>query len=330
MKKLIFIILTVALALVSCNKADRLEGETAVLEFNVSIPGAVTKAEIGKGELVDQLICAVFENGVEIAELRESITRTNGQFVYQPSLYVGKTYQIVFWAQNNGRYDTSDLTNITYKADRGYAANDETLDAFTLTQTVKLNKDKTVTVGTGEGAVTYTDGVSATLKRPFTKLRVGSYFNDWDENIKYSRVTFSTIQTHFNALTGDVVDGKTASDKKYSAEIGDYTFTVKEVDEHGNEVEVKYQAVSFNYLLPGSVANITVELAKEDFNSPDFDDDTDVVVVVTKDNVPSVGDNAILNLTGNILKGDLKYTVSIDPSFDEPDAEDKDKHNIAL
>ena len=72
------------------------------------------------------------------------------------------------------------------------------------------------------------------------------------------------------------------------------------------------------------------ELAKEDFNSPDFDEDTDVVVVVTKDYVPSVGDNAILNLTGNILKGDLKYTVSIDPSFDEPDAEDKDKHNIAL
>lgn len=329
MKKLIFIILTVALALVSCNKADRLEGETAVLEFNVSIPGAVTKAEIGKGESVDQLICAVFENGVEIAELRESITRTNGQFVYQPSLYVGKTYQIVFWAQNEGRYDTSDLTNVTYKADRGYAANDETLDAFTLTQTVKLNKDKTVTVGTGEGAVTYTDGVSATLKRPFTKLRVGSHLADWDDNIKYSRVTFSTIQTHFNALAGTVIEDKTTSGK-YSAAIQDYTFLAKEVDDNGNVIDVECKAVSFNYLFPGAVANITVELAKEDFNSPDFDDDTDVVVVVTKDNVPSVGDNAILNLTGNILKGELKYTVSIDPSFDEPDAEDKYKHNIAL
>lgn len=320
MKKFLYITLAAAIALISCNKSELDGGEMVTLDYKVGMPYAATKAAtIGDGSHVDQVVCAVFENGAEVAALRKTFSRNaDGTFPnYQPSLYLGREYQIVFWAHKAGKYDVTNMADITYGTN-GYATNDENMDAFTLTQTVKINKDKTVTVGTGAEAQTMQmTQMTATLKRPFAKLNVGTVASDWPSGGTgyYSRITLSVVQTHFNAVTGEVVTEKYLEDQNYHAEIPDQTFTVTVTDpETGVETTTEYKYVSLNYLFPGSLAEVTIELATKDFGAADFDPETDVVFVVTKDNVP-VGGNQQTNLIGNVLKGELNFTVTIDGKF---------------
>lgn len=310
MKKLIYITLAALIALTSCNKSELDSADKATLDYKVSMPYAATKAAtIGDGSHVDQVVCAVFENGSEIAALRKTFARNaDGTFPnYQPSLYLGKEYQVVFWAHKAGKYDVTNMDDITYGTN-GYATNDENMDAFTLTQTVKINKDKTVTVGTGAEAQTMQmDQMTASLKRPFAKLNIGTVASDWtsDVTVTHSRITLSIVQTHFDAVAGEVVEDKYLEDQKYHAAVPAQTFTI-------DETEYKY--ISLNYLFPGSLAEVTIELASKDFGADDFNPATDIICEVTKENVP-VGGNQQTSMIGNILKGDLNYTVSVDGAF---------------
>lgn len=311
MKKFLYITLAAAIALISCNKSELDGGEMVTLDYKVGMPYAATKAAtIGDGSHVDQVVCAVFENGEEVAALRKTFERNaDGTFPnYQPSLYLGREYQIVFWAHKAGKYNVNNMADITYGTN-GYATNDENMDAFTLTQTVKINKDKTVTLGKGANVQTMPMGqMAATLKRPFAKLNVGTVASDWtsDVTVTHSRITLSIVQTHFDAVAGEVVEEKFLEDQAYHAAVPTQTFTID-----GTE----YKYVSLNYLFPGSLAEVTIELATKDFGAADFDPETDVVFVVTKDSVP-VNGNQQTNMIGNVLKGELNFTVTIDGDFD--------------
>lgn len=311
MKKFLYITLAAAIALISCNKSELDGGEMVTLDYKVGMPYAATKAAmIGDGSHVNQVVCAVFENGAEVAALRKTFERNaDGTFPnYQPSLYLGREYQIVFWAHKAGKYDVTNMADITYGTN-GYATNDENMDAFTLTQTVKINKDKTVTVGTGAEAQTMQmTQMTATLKRPFAKLNVGTVASDWtsDVTVTHSRITLSVVQTHFNAVTGEVVTEKFLEDQAYHAAVPAQTFTID-----GTE----YKYVSLNYLFPGSLAEVTIELASKDFGANDFNPATDIICEVTKENVPVDG-NKQTNMIGNVLKGELNFTVTIDGNFD--------------
>ena len=310
MKKFLYITLAAAIALISCNKSELDGGEMVTLDYKVGMPYAATKAAtIGDGSHVDQVVCAVFENVTEVEALRKTFERNaDGTFPnYQPSLYLGREYQIVFWAHKAGKYNVTNMDDITY-GDNGYATNDENMDAFTLTQTVKINKDKTVTVGKGANVQTMPMGqMAATLKRPFAKLNVGTVASDWtsDVTVTHSRITLSMVQTHFNAVAGEVVEEKFLEDQAYHAAVPTQTFTID-----GTE----YKYVSLNYLFPGSLAEVTIELATKDFGADDFDSETDVVFEVTKENVPVDG-NQQTNMIGNVLKGELNFTVTIDGKF---------------
>lgn len=314
MKKFLYITLAAAIALISCNKSELDGGEMVTLDYKVGMPYAATKAAtIGDGSHVDEVVCAVFENGTEVAALRKTFERNaDGTFPnYQPSLYLGREYQIVFWAHKAGKYDVTNMADITYGTN-GYATNDENMDAFTLTQTVKINKDKTVTVGTGAEAQTMQmTQMTATLKRPFAKLNVGTVASDWtsDVTVTHSRITLSVVRTHFNAVTGEVVTQQYLENQKYYAAIPAQTF---EVD--GTE----YKYVSLNYLFPGSLAKVTIELATKDFGAPDFNSATDVIYEVTKENVP-VNGNQQTNMIGSVLKGDLNFSVTVDGTFGSSD-----------
>ena len=314
MKKLIYITLAALVALTSCNKSELDSAEKVTLDCKVVLPYAAAKAAtIGDGSHVDQVICAVFENGSEIAALRKTFARNaDGSFpAYQPSLYLGKSYQIVFWAHKEGKYDVTDMTDITYGTN-GYATNDENMDAFTLTQTVKINKDRTVTVGTGAEAQTMQmDQMTASLKRPFAKLNIGTVASDWtsDVTVTHSRITLSIVQTHFDAVAGEVVEEKFLEDQAYHAALPAQTFTID-----GTE----YKYVSLNYLFPGSLAEVTIELASKDFGADDFNPATDIICEVTKENVP-VGGNQQTSMIGNLLKGDLSYTIVVSADFTTPD-----------
>ena len=145
---------------------------------------------------------------------------------------------------------------------------------------------------------------------------IGTVASDWtqDVNVTHSRITLSVVQTHFNAVTGQVVAEKTLEDQTYSAPIVPKTFTAElEVDGVMQTVEYKY--ISLNYLFPGSVAVVTIEVASKDFDADDFDAESDIVSVVTKPNVPING-NQQTSMVGNVLKGDLKFVVTVDGSMD--------------
>lgn len=311
MKRLIYITLAAFFALVSCSKPETGDGEKVTLDYKVNMPYAATKAlTIGDGSHVDQVVCTVFENGDEIEALRSTFARNaDGTFPnYRPSLYLGREYQIVFWAHKEGKYDVTDMSDITYGT-YGYATNDENMDAFTMTQTVKINRDKTVTVGTGAEAQTMQmDQMTASLKRPFAKLNIGTVASDWtsDVTVTHSRITLSIVQTHFDAVTGQVVEEKYLEDQEYHAPVPTQTFTVE-----GTE----YKYVSLNYLFPGSLAEVTIELAAKDFEADDFNPETDVICEVTTENVP-VNANQQTSMVGNILKGDLNFTITVDGTFD--------------
>jgi len=320
MKKLIYITLMTAFAFISCNKGEMNDASLVTLNYEVALPVVATKAmTIGDGSHVDEVVCAVFENGREHQALRRTIVRNqNGTFpAYQPSLYLGREYQIVFWAHKSGKYNVSDMADITY-GEAGYATNDENMDAFTLTQTIKINSDRKVTVGTGEAAAILEAGqpMTAVLKRPFAKLNIGTVASDWtqDVNVTHSRITLSVVQTHFNAVTGQVVAEKTLENQTYSAPIVPKTFTA-EVEVDGVMQTVEYKYISLNYLFPGSVAVVTIEVASKDFDADDFDAESDIVSVVTKPNVPING-NQQTSMVGNVLKGDLKFVVTVDGSMD--------------
>lgn len=312
MKKFVYILTALSFALISCNKDTMTQSETVQLSYAVSMPGYATKATtLGDASHVDELICAVFENGVEHQALRKTIKRNaDGTFpMYQPSLYLGKTYQIVFWAHKEGYYNVTDLTEVTY-GEGGFSTNDENADAFTLTQTVRVNPDKTVTVGSGAAAQTMSaDNMSAILKRPFAKVVVRTLASDWLDTATHSRITLSRFQTHFNALTGSVTEDKFKDDQEFSAEVFDEAITV-----NGEE----YIYVSFNYLFPGSNVNVKVDVASKDFEDTDFDEENDIISTMVIPQTPVVG-NKQTNVTVNAVKATLDYTVSIDPGFDSPE-----------
>lgn len=318
MKKFLYITLAAAIALISCNKSEFDGGEMVTLDYKVGMLYAATKAAtLGDGSHVDRVVCAVFENGKEITALRETFARNaDGTFPnFQPSLYLGKEYQVVFWAHKDGKYNVTEMDNITY-SDSGYQTNDELMDAFTLTQTVRINKDRSVTVGAGEDVKTVEPGkpMLAVLKRPFSKLNIGTLAADWvDGAITHSRITLSVMQTHFNAVSGNVVEDQVAEDQTFTAPVVEQTFTAK-IDVEGEYKYVDYRYVSLNYLFPGAVANVTIEVAKDADADGEIDQE-EIICVVTKENVP-VGANQQINMIGNVLKGDLSFNVSVDGAFD--------------
>ncbi len=88
MRKIIYLLLTMPLFLASCSKDDELvEKETVQISFSAELPNRIgTRA----GEValnVNQVVCAVFEDGVEISTLREVIEIQEGQeIVFAPRL----------------------------------------------------------------------------------------------------------------------------------------------------------------------------------------------------------------------------------------------------
>lgn len=310
MKKLIYILTATAFAFVSCNKTTKTEAQMVTLDYNVAVPAALTKvATIGDASHVNELVCAVYEDGVELT--RQTIEYEAGNSLsYKPSLYIGREYQIVFWAHKKDYYDLSDLTDITWKD--GFKTNDENADAFTFTETVKINSDKTVTVVSSQESGSTTR--EAILRRPFVGLNLKLKVSDIPDGLSHSRITFSKLQTHYDAVAGEEVSDKMLTETSSSAEILPDLVTIDGIE---------YRIISLNYLIPGSTPDITIEVASKDFNSPDFNPERDILLNFDlPDNLP-LNPNVQINITAN-LKAELEYTITINDDFSDGDQ----NHNI--
>ena len=191
----------------SCSNDDlgEDEGREALVSFSMNLDGvSSTKADIGKGTLVDQLQYAVFEikknaNGEDTYTfLHKYDTKNVPTWPAQVDIRLAKnkSYRVVFWAQDADceAYTVTKEMNVTVNYEG--INNDETRDAFF-----------------GHADLTNVSGSikqDVTLERPFAQLNVGVIAEDWQGalnsgvEINYSTVTVNKVANTINLVNGEI------------------------------------------------------------------------------------------------------------------------------
>ena len=296
------------LALSSCMKENLGNGaDEATMTLNISMPDAATKA-YGDGMFeAKNVIIGVFdENGVE--KFRKIYVWEKNVFQQEVTIQfvMGKTYQMVLWAQYGDAYGdpkTMSLDEITldYKQ-----SNREDLDAFYAY--VELFR------------VTADFSKSITLKRPFAQLNFATTVGDMDESIaagdlgihNMAAVTIKNVANTLNLFTGETtyIDENQKSENAGKAVIIPETVFPK-VDGKYPTIEVEgttYEVISMNYVLVADAGSqdgkTTVDLELKV---------GDLVIEVPGANMKR---NWRTNVVGELLTGEGTFTVKIDPIFD--------------
>jgi len=205
--KSLFVLAGSLLLLDACTKVmdTALNGEGAqTVAFTLSADALSTEAVAdgdGAAANVNHWIMEVRDSDGDLFNRQEE-TGVAGVLThtFNVTLAKGQTYDILFWADTEGSYDTADLTNVTLLASEstGYAANRDSRDAFTAVET--------------GFSTTAAATLNVTLKRPFAQLNV--IFTDLDdlyatvgnvtEYSKFAPVDFlvkAKLPTSFNVQT---------------------------------------------------------------------------------------------------------------------------------
>lgn len=292
MRKLTYLLATtLVFYLVCCCKEERMSEGTVQMTFCAEIPqGMGTRATGTEGLVVDQVVCAVFENDAEITNLRKVITIEEGKdIVFSPNLIKGRTYNVVFWASKAGCYNVTDLKAITRANVDASATTTETdYDAFTATNEIEN--------------VTEAKSVSVTLERPLAQLNIGTSEADWNAvageqtfNMTPStmKVQLSSAYDTFNALTGTVVgDAKEVS----------YNLTVTGEDLTVNNTTYKNMATCY-VLTDSEKETMTVSYSVYDKANTAIRENVEIT------NVP-LQRNYQTNIIGGLLTSTITYTVT--------------------
>lgn len=231
----LFLALT-SLIVVGCSEDDiiaDIDGESVDVTFIPSLDSVHQSRSIGKAESIDQVVVGVYENN----SLRFSLTKTwaEAQNGVSITLIEGRTYQVLFWAQNsaNTAYVLTDNGNITVNYDdytSGGFAKMEELDAF-------FYVDK-FSVGTSK-----VENRTVVLSRPFAQLNFADNTTRPESGVHRAEITFANIPTAFNPLNGTVT---TAS---LSDPADDVTFTFADFPQETLTVnDVEYYYLTSNYL----------------------------------------------------------------------------------
>lgn len=298
MKKLTTILLATAallVAAVSCNKeGNEPEGRMAVLSYDVNLSEVTTKA-FGDGSTVDRLACAVYD-GEELYACTK-VAKADGKFAYAPSLYYGKTYTVVFFAYKENAYTVSeDLKTITR------SGNGEAADAFTYRETVKIKADGTLVVN-GEETTEKAESHSVTLSRPFAQLNIGTESLEDITKVGATKVKviLEGAASSYSAVTGECAGSENVEYTSVIADFSSNNFSVK-VDESISKV---YALVSLNYLLVRDNVKATIQT---------LNNNEENVRTLTISNLP-LGKNQKTNIYGNLVKGELTFNVTVNPTF---------------
>ena len=290
MKRLIYLLLVIPLLFASCSNNEEVAGEETVqVSFCTELPGRIGTRSTGDLN-VNKVVCAVFENGTEINNLREVIdVAASGTIVYAPRLIKGRTYNIVFWAMKNDCYDVTDLTAI----ERASSAPESDYECFTASVQV------TVTGSTSE---------TVTLTRPCAQLNLGVTQDDWNTVVNTFNMTPNSIVVNvtgkdtFNALRGTATGSETNVTR---------TMTVS-----GSDLVVDgitYKSIAMCYIYPETgqtTADITYTLYDQSYNVIRQD--------ATIQNVPLQA-NYRTNVVGGLLIGTITYTITFNANFGSED-----------
>lgn len=300
--------------------------EETQVTFSLGLEKAIATRAISDGTQADRLVYAIYKIDAAGAPVLQEITGSlDGQVVVEDfasgmnviaSLAKGQTYRIAFWAQDSDctAYDTQDLTNV--KVDYNDAANnDESRDAFWATLQFVAVADATYDV---------------TLRRPFAQVNVGVIEEDWTAavaslfEVGESAAVIRNAATSMNLLTGEVGDETTDVEVSYAAAaIPDEPLFVN-TDETTEEPE-EYVWLSTSYILVADRGGVADEngilggagatLESAEFTFVPKGEGTAIVLKDGLTNVP-VQRNWRTNVLGRVLTGDVNFTITVDPNYD--------------
>ena len=268
--------------LISCANEDA-PMEKVQVTFTANIPSEADSrsGSFGKGEHVDRLHCAIYEeqkNGGYTYVHSDVIARSGDRFIFSPYLSKGKTYKVAFWAMKEGVYSISD--DLTYVKIPSMTCNDPTKEAF-------AGVSKSVEVDASYGTP-----IGVELKRPFALLNFATTMNNAQKAQKENMTAEVTITSSvglaesYNVLTGEV----TMSDNP------SYTFTSASI--LGTECvnnHVTYIRLASCYVMP-VVDNMTIQAQIVVRNGT-----TEIGNLTTDSNIPLTV-NYSTNLYGKMLE----------------------------
>ena len=312
-KVLSFFVLAGVLLASSCSLKEDFRGndsDFATLSFTVGEPGVSATRAIGDGTSVDALYYAVYDDkGNFIADLAGNKVGTTFPTTVEITLAKGQTYKIAFWAQDKdckaysfGQY--GDIENIYIN----YAGlnNDESRDAFFKTIDHKVVGDIALDV---------------TLERPFAQINLGVTQEDWDNAAKAGiYVAQSKLEINNAATELNLFDGKVQQVTKLVYELANIPTQTLEVDLNKDGVKEAYKYLSLSYILvadQGQTANEEGMFGAESaLVNATFSLETNKAPFEVKvDNLP-VQRNWRTNVIGEVLTGDIKFNIDVDPIFD--------------
>ena len=312
-KVLSFFVLAGVLLASSCSLKEDFRGndsDFATLSFTVGEPGVSATRAIGDGTSVDALYYAVYDHeGNFIADLAGNKVGTTFPTTVEITLAKGQTYKIAFWAQDKdcnaysfGQY--GDIENIYI--DYAGLNNDESRDAFFKTIDHKVVGDIALDV---------------TLERPFAQINLGVTQEDWDNAAKAGIYVAQSKLVINNAATElNLFDGKVQDPTSVEYALANIPTQTLEVDLNKDGVKEAYKYLSLSYILvadQGQTANEEGMFGAESaLVNATFSLTTNKAPFEVKvDNLP-VQRNWRTNVIGEVLTGDIKFNIDVDPIFD--------------
>lgn len=294
----------------SCQDDDMANGQQkSMVSFTIETPTGLQSRSMGDGTTATRLNYAVYEHGITNPLIYTStdvgsssstashghavspVTMVNKQATVNLQLATGLTYDVVFWAD---AYTGSPYTfnptsqSITVDYITNCQSNDEKRDAFFGHQTIQVTQDASIDV---------------TLYRPFAQLNIGA--SDFNEAQIAGVVPTKTqvaiaLPNELNLMTGEV--SGTATEKR--------TFAKESIPTENFPVTGN-RYLAMNYLLVGDAR----QLVDIDFT---VYREQGAVKTTTFGSVP-VQRNYRTNIYGNVLTSMENVTVTIEPTFEQPD-----------
>lgn len=287
--------------------------------YTNSANGGITNVDWSKYDLRYQL--AVYSADEEepaqiVAPIVQTVQGSYQGASFSVRLVEGRDYRFVAWADfvtkgttTDLHYSTADLTEITCLDEADAQLNDESRDAYFVTEKKTVNS---------------VAGVSLTLHRPFAKVRViATDWNDEDANMPDNfKITYygCTRFTGLNAVTGTATESTlgdlasvttcyTTDKEKFDKTTKDYT--------QGYEAESdKNRTLTVDYLFASP------EQKAIHFKLETFDDDKAVSSYDLKNDIP-MQRNYLTTILGNLLTGGgtdgtgTKVVVTCEEGFEE-------------
>ena len=310
MKKLIYSALALVAGLFAASCQQEFSDSTkyiSMVTYSVEIPDVVQTKSLGGGANINNLVYAVYRTEAEtLDEAKASMssntlvyrsnpkanglatTFSDGKAHVSIELINDQKYIILFWAQVDEAWITGtnfDLTNVVYPD--LLDANDDKYSAFSgVSYIAKVKGTRTASV---------------TLSRPFAQINIASVSpRNYEVDVTSSSVKICGVAASFNVAT------QTASETTTDVEYADAATPSGAF----NSTYPHY--IAMNYVFASGNVSVGYTI--------NTDHGTVTCMENPISNVP-VAKNHRTNIIGNLLSGDVDYSVTLESGWGEPNLE---------